>query len=178
MEGMWVERLAAATNWEPLRLELPWSSMEEDLGTALPEDYKRLAETFGTGEFSESMRVLSVDATRQFDLTHIWHTYLDTSPEDGPDPVLKPYQTYRPARRGLIPWAFAEMECSYFWLASAEEDPATWPIVTRGNPYPWHEVSMSTSEFVYRVLTDPEFEPFSIARLMPEPDFYPIGQVS
>ncbi|MFD4582553.1 hypothetical protein ACFWOY_10010 [Streptomyces sp. NPDC058423] len=177
MKRMWVERIAEATNWEPLALELPWGSVEEDLGTPLPEDYKRLVEAFGKGEFSEFMNVLCVDATGQFDLTRIWHKYLDASPEDGPDPVFTPYQIYRPGRRGLIPWAFGEMECNYFWLASAEEDPATWPIVTQGDPYPWHEVNMSTSEFVYRVLADPEFEPFSIARLFPQPDFYPMGPV-
>lgn len=175
---MWVERIAETTNWEPLRLELPWSSIEEEFGTALPADYKKLAETFGTGEFSEFMRILSVDATGQFDLAHTRHVYLGVSPEEGTDPVLKPYQVYRPGRRGLIPWASAEMECEYFWLASAQEDPSIWPIVTRGNPYSWHEVNMSTSEFVYRVLTDPEFEPFSIARLMPEPAFYPIRPAS
>ncbi|ATW50140.1 hypothetical protein [Streptomyces peucetius] len=174
---MWVERIAEATNWEPLALELPWGSVEEDLGTSLPEDYKRLVETFGKGEFSEFMNVFCVDATGQFDLTRIWHKYLGHSPEEGPHPVVKPYQMYRPGGRGLIPWAFGERECSYFWLASAEEDPATWPIVTKGDPYPWHEVRMSTSEFVYRVLADPEFEPFSIARLFPQPDFYPMGPV-
>lgn len=174
---MWVERLAEATDWEPLRLEIPWDRMEEDLGTALPEDYKKLFETFGTGEFSEFIRILGNDATGQFDLPHIWHSYLDTSPEAGPDSVLAPYEMYRPGRRGLIPWAFAEMDCSYFWLASADEDPATWPIVTRGNPYPWQEVGVSTSEFVHRVLTDPDFEPFSVARLMPTPDFYPIAPI-
>ncbi|MFF1505848.1 hypothetical protein [Streptomyces sp. NPDC058326] len=178
MEGMWVERIAETTNWEPLRLEFPWNSIEEEFGTALPADHKKLAETFGTGESSEFMRILSVDARRQFDLAHIWHRYLDTSPEEGVDPVPEPYQVYRPGRRGLIPWAFAEMECDYFRPASSEEDPSTWPIVTQGNPYSWHEVSMSTSEFVHRVLTDPDSEPFSIARLMPEPGFHPIGPVS
>ncbi|WP_326613557.1 hypothetical protein OG949_35350 [Streptomyces scopuliridis] len=174
MKRMWIERIAEATNWEPFRLEISWNSVEGDLGTALPEDYKKLAEAFGKGEFSEFLHVFTVDGTRQFDLSRIWKRFLDGAPEDGPDPLFKPYQMYRPGRRGLIPWAFGEMECNYFWLASAEEDPASWPIVTQGDPYPLQQVSMCTSEFVYRVLTDPEFEPFSIARLFPEPDFYPM----
>ncbi|MFJ9586457.1 hypothetical protein [Streptomyces acidicola] len=174
VKRMWIERITEATNWEPLQLDISWNRVEEDLGTTLPEDYKKLAETFSKGEFSEFLRVFTVDDTRQFDLAGIWKKFLDGAPEDGPDPVFKPYQMYLPGRRGLIPWAFGEMKCSYFWLASAEEDPASWPIVTQGDPYPWQEVSMSTSEFVYRVLADPEFEPFSIARLFPEPDFYPM----
>ncbi|MER6018471.1 hypothetical protein ABT141_10080, partial [Streptomyces anulatus] len=63
---MWIERIAEVTHWEPLRLDIPWNSVEEDLGTPLPEDYKKLAETFGKGEFSEFLRVFTVDATRQF----------------------------------------------------------------------------------------------------------------
>ncbi|WP_329622905.1 hypothetical protein OG357_22845 [Streptomyces sp. NBC_01255] len=171
---MWVDRIAEATNWEPLRLELPWDTVEEDLGTPLPEDYKHLAATFGTGEFSQFMCVLGVEATGQFDLAHIWRTYLADTPESGPDPVVTPYPLYRPDRPGLIPWAYGEMECEYFWLASADESPTTWPIVTRGDPYDWHELTMPTTEFVHRVLTDPEFAPFSIARLIPRPDFHPI----
>ncbi|MFI6962737.1 hypothetical protein [Streptomyces sp. NPDC050149] len=171
MNSMWIERISEATNRDPLRLDISWDRAEEDLGTALPEDYKRLAETFGKGEFSEFLRVLTVDETKQFDLARIWKAFLDGGPEDGPDPAFKPYRIYRPGRRGLLPWAFGEMNCSYFWLAS-DDDPASWPIVTQGDPYPWHELRMSTSEFVYRVLTDPGFEPFSIARLIPEPDFY------
>ncbi|MET7516138.1 hypothetical protein ABZS88_22195 [Streptomyces sp. NPDC005480] len=175
METDWVERITAVTGWEALNLDLPWGEIEEALGTSLPGDYKKLAGVFGKGEFSEFLRMLSVDRTRQFDLLHIWKGYLDGSPQgDGPDPAFKPYRIYRPGRPGLIPWAFGEMECDYFWLASAEEDPASWPILTQGDPYPWRQVSMSTSEFVYRVLADPEFEPFSIARLFPEPDFFPM----
>lgn len=97
----------------------------------------------------------------------IWKNSLDGGPENGPDPAFKPHRFYRPGRRGLIPWAFGELKCSYFWVASAEEDPAN---------RPWQEVSMSTSEFVHRILADREFEPFSIARLMPEPDFYPMDR--
>jgi hypothetical protein len=35
------------------------------------------------------------------------------------------------------------------------------------------QADMSTSEFIYRVVADPEFEPFSIAALVPEPFFTP-----
>ncbi|MFE9825149.1 SMI1/KNR4 family protein [Streptomyces sp. NPDC005791] len=172
VKRMWIERIAEATRWEPTRLGVSWNGVEEELGTPLPEDYKKLVDTFGKGEFSEFLRILTVDATRQFDLVRIWKKFLHGRPESGPDPAFKPYRIYQPDQRGLIPWAFGEMKCSYFWLASAEEDPKDWPIVTQGDPYTWQEVSLSTGEFVYRVLADPEFEPFSIARLMPEPEFH------
>ncbi|MFC7309199.1 hypothetical protein ACFQVC_33950 [Streptomyces monticola] len=163
---MWVERLISVVNWEPLHLDLPWSDIEEGLGTTLSEDYKKLSEAFGNGEFSEFLQVLSVDSVGHFDLARTWRNHLDATPQEGPDPVFEPYEIYRPGRRGLISWGYGE------------NDPAEWSIVTRGARYPWHQVDMCTSEFVYRLLTDRDFEPFSIARLFPEPDFYPIDPVA
>ncbi|WP_367044470.1 hypothetical protein [Streptomyces sp. Je 1-332] len=163
-------------NWHPLNINLPWGEVEEGLGKPLPEDYKRVAEVFGKGEFSEFLQVPSVDDVGHLDLARTWRKYLDGSPQDGPDLMLEPYEIYRPGRRGLIPWGYGERRCGYFWLASAEDDPASWPVVTRGELYPWHQVDMRTSEFIYRILTDPDFEPLSIARLFPEPDFFPTIQ--
>ncbi|GGV62982.1 hypothetical protein GCM10010277_68740 [Streptomyces longisporoflavus] len=173
---MWVERLASAVNWEPLNTNLPWRTVEEGLGTQLPEDCKRIAETFGAWDFSEFLQVISVDDARHLDLARTWQKHLDQSPRVRP-PVFAPYEIYRPGRRGLIPWGCGELKCGYFWLASAEHDPATWPLVTRGPRYPWHHVEMCTAEFICRVLTGSDVEPFSIARQFPEPDFSPIEPV-
>ncbi|MFF0747327.1 hypothetical protein ACFYVL_43810 [Streptomyces sp. NPDC004111] len=159
-------------NWEPLGLDLPWKKIEAVLGTSLPEDYKQLAETFGKGEFSDFLRLILVDNTGQFDLLRIWRSYCEVSPARESDPVFSPYHVYRPDLPGLIPWAFGEWRSSFFWLASAREDPNSWPILARSDNYSWHQVNMSTSEFTFRLLTDSDFDPFSIAGVFPEPDFY------
>ncbi|MFE7566106.1 hypothetical protein ACFU76_03950 [Streptomyces sp. NPDC057539] len=74
---------------------------------------------------------------------------------------------------GLIPWGVSQTEGEYYWLADGDE-PDKWPIVTRGRGYrEWRQVDMFTPEFIYRVVADPQFEPFSIAALVPEPFFAP-----
>ncbi|MFD3516653.1 hypothetical protein [Streptomyces sp. NPDC058657] len=170
---VWIDRISARTDWEPLNLDVPWGEIEDALDTLLPEDYKGLVETFGKGEFSEFFRILTADSAKTFDLLHWWNSYCARSPRGESDPLLGPYQVYRPNLPGLIPWAHGELKTGYFWLASSEVDPSNWPILTRSDRYPWQQVNMSTSEFLYRVLTDTDFEPFSIARLFPDPDFYP-----
>ena len=37
----------------------------------------------------------------------------------------------------------------------------------------WHRYDMSTSEFLYRILADADFQPFGIARYALDPTFGP-----
>lgn len=63
-------------------------------------------------------------------------------------------------------------EASYCWLADTSKRPEEWPIVARTDPLEeWHQFDMTTSEFIYRVLTDRDFRPFSIARKVERPFF-------
>ncbi|MFC7014847.1 SMI1/KNR4 family protein [Streptomyces viridiviolaceus] len=49
----WVERLIRITGWTlpAQRPDVDWAEVESRLGTALPSDYKRMVETFGSGAF-------------------------------------------------------------------------------------------------------------------------------
>ncbi|MEV0158026.1 hypothetical protein AB0H57_30590 [Micromonospora sp. NPDC050686] len=43
-------------------------------------------------------------------------------------------------------------------------EPDRWPVVARqAFDEPWHQFDMSTAEFVYDVMADPEFKPFTVA---------------
>ncbi|MGW5123992.1 hypothetical protein ACWEQ7_07990 [Streptomyces sp. NPDC004069] len=157
---------------------MSWRETEERLGLSLPEDYKRLAATFGRGLFSDFLQVLSVAPGGAFDLATTWQGFSSDAPAEGDDPLYAPYRVYRPGRTGLIPWGFSQTECEYHWLANgkvAEE----WPIVTRGGGYrEWRQLDMSTPEFIFRVVADQEFEPFSIAALVTEPFFAPAPETT
>lgn len=41
---------------------------------------------------------------------------------------------------------------------------------------PWHRFDMSTTEFIYRVIDDPEFKPFTVADPPRRPFYLPRGQ--
>lgn len=170
---MWIDRLVEVTHWEPRHADMHWGETEERLGLALPEDYKRLAETFGKGLFSDFLQILSVAPGGAFDLSTTWQSLSVDAPAEGEDPLYAPYRIYQPGQIGLIPWGFSQTEGEYFWLENGKAADE-WPIVTRGRGYQeWRQVDMSTPEFIYRVVADPQFEPFSIAALVPEPFFAP-----
>ncbi|MFD7288678.1 hypothetical protein [Streptomyces sp. NPDC059863] len=108
-----------------------------------------------------------------FDLSTTWQSLSADAPAGDEDPLYAPYRIYQPGQVGLIPWGFSQTEGEYYWLTDREE-PDKWPIVTRGREYrEWRQVDMSTPEFIYRMVADPQFEPFSIAALVPEPFFAP-----
>jgi hypothetical protein len=175
---MWIDRLVEVTDWDARQTDMSWDETEERLGLSLPEDYKRLAAVFGKGLFSDFLQILSVAPGGAFDLVTTWQSFSADAPVEGDDPLYAPYRIYRPGQMGLIPWGFSQTECEYHWLANGK--PADeWPIVTRGRGYrEWRQLDMSTPEFIYRVVADPEFEPFSIAALVPEPFFTPAPEIA
>ncbi|HSZ39748.1 MAG TPA: hypothetical protein VK817_07305, partial [Trebonia sp.] len=89
--------------------------------------------------------------------------------------VYAPFAPYGVAgRRGLIPWGMSEPECKFFWLADAAVDPGMWPIVGKVEMIEgeeWHRYEIPVPEFVYRVIADPEFEPFTMASPLWPPTF-------
>ncbi|MCW3839104.1 hypothetical protein ONA70_03205 [Micromonospora yasonensis] len=49
-----------------------------------------------------------------------------------------------------------------------------WPVVARWDGIePWHQLDISTAEFVYRVIADPEFKPFTVAAPPRRPFYLP-----
>ncbi|MFE5854321.1 hypothetical protein ACFQ61_14050 [Streptomyces sp. NPDC056500] len=174
---MWTERLLRATSWTDQRLTLPWDAVESALETTLPGDYKRLCEAFGEGVFSGAYFPLSVSAGVSSDLLSNWRTHLRYAPEPGSaderESLYAPYAIYRPGHGGLIPWGSSESAHGLFWLADAgspDEWPtlAMWPDAEAGD---WSRFDMSASEFMGRVILDPEFGGFGVADLVPQPFF-------
>jgi hypothetical protein len=48
-------------------------------------------------------------------------------------------------------------------------------VARRGGIDPWHRYDMSMSEFIYRMLTDHDFEPFTVADTTARPFLLPEG---
>ncbi|MEV6791741.1 hypothetical protein AB0M87_07020 [Streptomyces sp. NPDC051320] len=174
---MWVEQLLSATQREPLGLHMDWTRVESELGVSPPEDYKRVCEAFGPGEFSEYLDILCSNEAGGPDILVQWRACAETADKRTdaalPHPLFAPYNVFerqRPA--GLIPWAFTQNECEFYWLSDAG-DPNEWPIIARFLDSDWDRYDMSTSEFVVRILTDVDFSPYSVARLFPEVSFEP-----
>jgi hypothetical protein len=129
------------------------------LGTALPSDYKRLVELFGSGAF---------DAFLQFDVPNAGNPSFDIVrhterlPQSAKTNLWEPYQLF-PTPGGLLQWAGSVQADNFYWLTE-DTDPDKWPILATEDDYRvWERFDGSTAEFIYRMLTDPQ-HPFSQAR--------------
>ncbi|MER8070704.1 SMI1/KNR4 family protein [Streptomyces sp. NPDC094034] len=153
------------TGWEPLGVSVDWAAMEEELRFPLPTDYKELFEAFGGGVFSDSVFFLARDEGLAFDFLTQWRADLSVDQDRGADEVsaVDPHSVYAPGGKGLVTWASTEWGDEYCWLIDAQR-PGEYPILARVEDNEWRRYDMSTSEFLYRVLADPDFQPFGIAR--------------
>ncbi|MGC9542531.1 SMI1/KNR4 family protein [Streptomyces sp. UG1] len=171
----WVSRILKTVSQENLHLEIGWDSIEYELGTPLPDDFKKLTESIGVGEFSEYLYVYtSSKKSSSFsvlgDLAGIRRA-LERQPSAVR--VYEPYPIYTPGGEGLIPWGGAVQEgVEFYWLAGGE-DPNKWPVLARLDPSEeWYRFDMTVSEFVFRMLTgDEKVSPFRIPDVMGPPRY-------
>jgi hypothetical protein len=125
----------------------------------LPSDYKELCERFGPGLFSEYIEVAPTDG--KYSISYWYHVFKKAGA------TVEPYGPYEATgRHGLLLWGTSEHADRFMWLADATEDPDNWPIIAISAPEQYR-FDISISEFIYKVLTDPEFEPYGI----PDPNW-------
>ncbi|MFG3504513.1 hypothetical protein ACGF5F_03260 [Streptomyces sp. NPDC047821] len=166
-----MSELVSLTGWQGDRREVDWTVAERELGTPLPGDFKELCEVFGRGAFSGFLEVLPVDTAQPYSLLGRWSSLKEQWENPQVQALFDPYPVFEGS--GLILWGKSMTEASYYWLADVSQSPEEWSIVARTAPLEdWHRFdAMSTSEFIYRVITDREFRPFSIARKVERPFF-------
>ncbi|WP_327137418.1 SMI1/KNR4 family protein [Streptomyces sp. NBC_01340] len=167
-----MDLLLRATGREARDAAQPWAEIEAELGTKLTADYKQLCQAFGVGEFSQVVSVLCSDETGVADLLRMWRFLLEG--DDPSDGAFAPYPIHAPGTTGgLIPWGTSAAGDMFFWQVT-DGAVDTWPGLAKmkDSEY-WHRYEMTATEFLYRILTDPGFRPYSVAECVPEPFFEP-----
>ncbi|MBY8880314.1 SMI1/KNR4 family protein [Actinacidiphila acidipaludis] len=167
---MWVEALLDATGRRTRRSAQPWPVIESELGTELPTDYKQLCEAFGVGEFSAAVSVLCLDDTLIGDLLTSWRGLLED--DGGGGELFPPHRIHAPGTTGgLIPWATSRAGDLYFWQVTGGPADA-WPVVAAmEDAEDTARYEMTATGFLFRVLTDPGFRPWTVAPTVPQPSF-------
>ncbi|MGW9029393.1 SMI1/KNR4 family protein [Streptomyces sp. NPDC055722] len=168
-----MDLLLRATGRDARDAAQPWAEIEAELGTELPGDYKQLSQAFGVGEFSQVVSVLCADETRVADLLRMWRVLLENDdPSDGP---FAPYRIHEPGTTGgLIPWGISRAADKFFWQVTDGAVDA-WPVLAKmEDAEEWDRYEMSATEFLYRILTDPGFRPYTVADAVSEPFFEPV----
>jgi hypothetical protein len=169
----WVDRLLVATGWDAEPAELDWSETEAALGTPLPADFKELRRRFAAwGSFADYIVTLKVqDGSETVKNNHV-SSLRSVSGNTDNRRLYEPYGLFGDggSTKGLLQWGYSLIEDQYYWLADESVDPANWPVVAREDPLePFHRFEMTASEFIYRVLKDPDFTPFTVAPRLEAP---------
>ncbi|MFB7357047.1 SMI1/KNR4 family protein [Streptomyces gardneri] len=170
---MWVQKLLDFTGWESLEIQEDWDRVEEELQCALPDDYKELYRVFGGGVFGDAVFFYGRDENAVFDLMTQWRVALSTDRAYAEDGVfmMEPYSVYAPGGEGLLQWGATEWGDQYFWLLDAK-NPGVYPVLARAEGSDeWKRYDVSTAEFLARVLSDAEFQPFGVSRYSLDPSF-------
>lgn len=127
-----------------------WPDVERRLGP-LPEDYRALVETYGSGQFDEFVTVLVPDHPNEFlDLAHRRDASLEAlravasfepAPQDIPYPIDR-----------LLPWAVTANGDTCYWLTGG--DPDGWPtVVNEGRGPDWDAFEGTATAFLVGTLS-------------------------
>jgi hypothetical protein len=104
-----------------------WPDIEHALGSPLPSDYKRLINTYGSGEFCDLLWVLNPFTKKPNDLLSQIEPILEVY-EDGRDSwsAKCPFPAF-PKPGGLLPFGGDSNGGNIFWITDGP--PEHWPLV-------------------------------------------------
>ncbi|MFC9732417.1 hypothetical protein ACFWGM_09680 [Streptomyces roseolus] len=132
-----------------------WAGTERALGLPLPEDYKRLVGTYGSGVFDETVWLLVPDAGRpDHDLlaqreerAEILESLWEID-EERPEELEE-------SGAVVVPWAFEEGSGAFlYWLVRPGSHPDTWPVLYNEGRGPlWERHGPGCAAFLHAVLT-------------------------
>ncbi|MFG1959611.1 hypothetical protein [Nonomuraea sp. NPDC049028] len=136
-----------------------WESVENELGTPLPADYKQLADIYGAGVFDEEIWLLEpgcdhheifkddlnlVSAAKERDevLADLWEF------ED------KPAELREDGAR-VLPWAFFEGSGHFlYWVLQPGQAPDDWTVImNEGRGPEWESHPLSCSQYLFAAMT-------------------------
>lgn len=145
-----IEELEAAlpsmTRWRvPGGRGVDWAALVADLGTALPSDFRSLAEAYPILVVDDFLTVSvprpGAEASWASDARE--DEILQDLYEMGDTEDYVPY----PQPGGLISWATSNSGDVFYWRTSSE-DPDAWPVVVRGDNGDWSEFPVGAVEFL------------------------------
>ncbi|BAW03480.1 conserved hypothetical protein [Nocardia seriolae] len=132
-----------------------WGAVERQVGTALPEDYKRLVDTYGESEFSSIVRLSVPNATApSLDLAG----WIRDARERLENPDLPPECDHIPDGFTLDPQSLTAWgklaDGGYCLWHSTGADPNAWPIVVGSKTHSrWGFYEGTATEFLKAMLT-------------------------
>lgn len=127
-----------------------WRAAEDRLGLKMPEDYKRLVETYGDFYFAEFLYVLNpFSENKNLNLFSRGEVILDAERTTrSAFPEHYPIDLY-PEEKGLLPFVITDNGDAAFWITRGA--PERWAILVKDARAPEFEVHfISTATFLYQ----------------------------
>ncbi|MEV5177386.1 SMI1/KNR4 family protein [Streptomyces flaveolus] len=125
-----------------------WATLEADLGTALPSDFRSLAEAYPVLVIDDFLTVSlpTPGAEAPWASASRDDETLQDLCEMGDTEDYVPY----PQPGGLIAWASSNSGDTFYWRTSPA-DPDAWPVVVRTDNADWVEFPVGALEFLASV---------------------------
>ncbi|MER7444883.1 hypothetical protein [Micromonospora avicenniae] len=139
--------LPSMTHWRaPARRGVDWAALGADLGTALPSDYRSLAEAYPPLVIDDFLTVSiprpGAEAAWASGVRYSSEILQDLYEMDDTEGYV-PY----PEPGGLVCWANSDSGDAFYWRTSYP-DPDAWPVVVRGANGDWSEFPVGAVEFL------------------------------
>ncbi|GGS81514.1 SMI1/KNR4 family protein [Streptomyces badius] len=128
-----------------------WPSVEEALGRALPADYKNLIDTYGSGSFSDFLRLYQPHApTEWVDITGPMPTVIRSQLEEDQAQQKNPVP-YAPQH--LFAIGVTDNGEYLFWITDPEDSPEQWTIAVNEARGPrWFTYDGTLTQFLAALL--------------------------
>ncbi|MEV7196544.1 SMI1/KNR4 family protein [Streptomyces sp. NPDC093510] len=149
-----VECLSALVPPTGSRRSRDWTAVERRLGTALPQDYKKLIETYGGGVFDETVWLLDTECPHQ------GYNLIDQAKECAETLAKlwqvepKPPQLLEGDGADVLPWAYIEESgAMLYWLRRQGQSPEEWTVMfNEGRGPEWEYHPTQCAPFLLSVL--------------------------
>lgn len=161
-----VDRLVGRLGEQEIRpLQQDWVAVEERLGIALPNDYKRFIDKFGAGQLG-AFRICAPGAPSvDYDLFALVDR-VQTQAEEFRLTTEPPFNApFHPQPGGLVPWGEMDGGFTFYWKPTSDVD-ARPVVVSDPSWLAWYEPCRSFSTFLADYLESPTGEIAGI-RLQP-----------
>ncbi|MEU2110201.1 SMI1/KNR4 family protein [Streptomyces sp. NPDC019507] len=141
-----------------------WAVLEDGLGTALPADYKHLAEWYPTFALGDFVLVALPEPGGEHHLLHGVRGALDVLADAWLEPGRGP--TARPAPGGLLPWAESNESDKLLWT-TAGDTPQDWIVTVASRSGGWWHYAGGAVQFLAEYAGG-TLEPWALPSLGPE----------
>lgn len=140
------------------RAVFDWPAVEEALGTALPSDFKALAEWYPAFELDDFLGLSTPLPGEESDRAKAWAREL----EEG-DPELRPTEL---ASTVLMLWGDSKEGDEFFWSVLGD-DPDLWPVTISSHNSAWWHYEAGMVQFLAE-LCDGTLDPWALPPVKPE----------